>query len=491
MITVKKIIRTAGVLLLTVLLLNSCVSKKVEEFPFVSLDSIDLTPKTTEYRIIISATASAELTSAAEELRDRLHEKTSATVSVCPYSDELIYKMTVWDIYVGNTGCDYSAEALRDMRSDDYTCRSYDYYSIIGGRNDSATESAIDRYISELLPLATYCDFIPEGGGFDYFGSYAVENITLLEARLSQFEIICDKDVSAEVNTAYAFRSDLSTRAGYYLDISYGDTNGKSISFKLDKNCNAGEAYVSASDGGIYVRAASAYGLKVASERLLNIICPEGSTGSFSPSIPEELFVAYSEPILDLSFLCLSGILPIGAPSEITDIQSAVDENSPDAVFFGELTDSDKERISNVLSDYNDENSLSVFVQNNVSAELICRERAGGLLLEGYRVTGKGIDMALLYVSGSADINTDIELPQELISSGLPVLTVIHTFNSREVRAVYDENPNFSRVCSDSVTLYGDSFSFVCYADTGHLSVSLSALEDSCGYRQISVRAIG
>ena len=96
----------------------------------------------------------------------------------------------------------------------------------------------------------------------------------------------------------------------------------------------------------------------------------------------------------------------------------------------------------------------------------------------------------MLYVSGSANAATEIKLPDELDTDGIPVLAVIHTFNSEEVRVVRDGNGNFSEVCSDSFELYGDTFSYACYADMGYLSVSLSAVDNSCAYRQISVKAI-
>lgn len=493
MITVRKFIRTAGVLLLTVLLFNSCTSKKVEDFPYVSLDTIDTAVKACEYRIIIPATASAELTAAAEALRDGLRSKKPLPVEIYLDSDELYYKMNIWDIYVGNTGSEYSRQALRNMRSEDYTCRSYNGYSIIGGRSDSATVSAINRYISEILPLVGVFDFIPDGGGFDLSGSYEIEGITLLNTDILRFTVVCDKGSSGAVSVAHSFRSALSDRAGYYLDLSYGNAEGKSISFVLDPNCNDGEAYVSASDNGIAVRAASVYGLRTAADRLLDIICPRGSVGSLSPELTEELFVAYSEPMLELSSLCLSGILPIDAPTEITDITSAICDNSPDAVFFGALDDSDTARIQNALSEYqaiSAENASDVLGLYGVSAELIYRESSGGLLCEGYRLRGNGLELALLYVSGSANAATEIELPDELDTDGLPVLAVIHTFNSEEVRVVRDGNGNFSEVCSDSFELYGDTFSYACYADMGYLAVSLSAGDNSCAYRQISVKAI-
>ena len=280
----------------------------------------------------------------------------------------------------------------------------------------------------------------------------------------------------------------------YSVDVaSVCSTEGKSISFKLDSSRNDGEAYVSASDGGITVSAASVYGLKTAADRLLDIICPEGSTGSLSPKLSGELFVAYSEPTVSLSFLCLSGILPIDASSEITDVTWAVSDNSPHGVFLGELGDSDKARIQSALPDYGDvsaESGSAVLALTHLSSELIYRESSGGLLREGYRLKGNGLDLILLYVSGSADADTDIELPQELVSVGLPVVAVLHNYNGEEVRAVCEGNGNFSKVYSDSVAHYGDIFSYACYADTGCLSVSLSAADNSCGYRQISIKAI-
>ena len=52
----RRIIRTFGILMLTVLLLNSCGSKNVDELPFVPLDT-STDDMMTEYRVIISRAA--------------------------------------------------------------------------------------------------------------------------------------------------------------------------------------------------------------------------------------------------------------------------------------------------------------------------------------------------------------------------------------------------------------------------------------------------
>ena len=383
MITVKNLIRTACVLLLSVLLLNSCVSKKVEDFPFVPLDTVDLSDKISEYRIIISDTASNELTGAAETLRDRLQEKTSVPVTVLLDSDELVYKTAVWNIYVGNTCSNASQQALRDMRVNDYTCRSFDGYSVIGGRSDGASIAAIERYISELLPLADHFQFIPEGGGFDFVGDYAVSEVTLLGLDISQFEISYDENSPLSANIAHTLRDSIAERTGYYLGTVSGDGTKPYISLRIGNGYGEGKAYIFSSADGIQIQAHSATGLRVAAEKLLDIICPEGSFGALSPTVPTELSISYSEPICRLASLSLYGLLPIDAASEITDICSAVKGSDPELFLCGNIGKDDRKRIDDNLSDYRE-------LGNADSSAVFGSSEASAALGDKLKVVGKG-----------------------------------------------------------------------------------------------------
>ncbi len=494
MITVKKLIKTASTLLLTVFLLNSCMSNNDEELPFVPVDPSETEDTVSEYRLVISESASAYLSNAVNDLRERIEEKTATSTSVCTDSYAVIKDGRTWDILVGYTDLDVSRQAMKNMRRDDYTCRSYDGYTIIGGKSDNATLVAIERFAAEILPVSDGSCLIPKDGGFDFVGNYAVEGLTLLSADASAYSVFCDRDDPAEINIASDFIQTLSDRTGYIPELVHTNTHDRQIVFEIDKGCEADIAYISASERGVTLRANSAFGLRAATERLLELICPDGCTGRLSPELPEEIAVPYSCPNISLASLCLGGLLPIDSPSEITDIVSAINENSPDLMLLGELEDTDRTRIKNSLSGYGDisaEGGSMILARSDASAELVFFEVSSGLRREGYRIKGDNIDILLLYVTGTADGDITLELPAELSGQGVPTVAVVHTYNGGEVSIGRGENSFFEEAVSELVTVYGDSFGFSCSADSRYISASVSDTDDDCGYRQMLIKKIG
>ncbi len=490
MITVKKLLRLGGMLLLVTLLFSSCMSGVLGDLPFLPADGAD-SEVIGLYRIVMPWDASAELSQAISSLRTSIAEKTGVKTEIYRSGDRLENYTDAWDIYVGYCSAERVYLAMRDMRSEDYTCRSYDgRYTVIGGRSEAMTLKAIERFASEILPASDNRRLIPEGGGFDVKGEYPVESVTLLGTDISQYVILCDRDVSGEVSTAYSLRQAITDRAGYYMDIKHEYGDNKNIMLSIDEDCLEGEAYILATEDGVLLRAHSPWGLRIAARDFLDILCPEGSAGRLVPSVSESLLISYTEPVFSIASFCGKDAT---APIDITHICLEVDVNEPQAILFGELGAEDKERVQSSLTDYNDRSSetgMTVMTLGQIGAEVIYTERISELRVEGYRLRSGDFEFILLYVSGSVDSDTYIEIPEALKAEGLPIAAIVHGVNSSYVTVTWEENEDFGLKHDQSVTEYGDVYAYRYYIDKGHLTASLGPAGEMKGYRQINIRQI-
>ena len=292
---VVKIIRTVGIMLFSVLFLISCSSKNVEELPFISLGSDDKT-LITEYRIVASRASSGQLLSYAERLCEELGDKTGVS-SKLSYDDEYFpVSDGTWIVYIGNVDVTIVKDHLRLMRSDDYTCRSFDRVTVIGGRNDSSTVIAIERFIEEILPVSNEYRPIPEGGGFDHFGSYDAERLSVGGTSISEFEIsVTSVDDVEAVALAYELRNELSDTFGYWLDVRTGKRSetGRGIYIGTDKTCADGRGELSFSGNDIFLEAVDKAGLEKLTDVFLQLLKSDGDTGILEPIIPEHIYVPH------------------------------------------------------------------------------------------------------------------------------------------------------------------------------------------------------
>ena len=137
MTTVKgfsKIKRIAALLSSALLLLTGCSAAVNEELPFIPLG--EEVEQVSEYRVIISRSASGEVIDKAEALCDGIEAQTGVATLMFYDDETLLYREDSCEIIIGETSRTVSRVLLRGMRRDDYICATEGTRTVIGGRSD-------------------------------------------------------------------------------------------------------------------------------------------------------------------------------------------------------------------------------------------------------------------------------------------------------------------------------------------------------------------
>ena len=485
-----KFFRAVCLLLLSVLFLNSCVSNNDEKLPFVTLDEAN-NAIVLEYRIVVSRTSSGEVLEAARELCDSIGEQTGVETRLS-YDDETVYiSDSTWVVYVGNVNTSAVRDILRNMRSEDYICRSYDRETLIGGRSDDATLTAILRYKNEILPVSDRFRLIPEGGGFEYKGEYSLKTLYVGDASVQDFEIVVHSAQDIEViDIAYSLRQRISDTTGYWLDIHIGSRSktGRGIYVIKDSECQLGRAELSNSKTDVILRAKDRKGLEKISDTFMELLISDADKELQKPNIPNALYVPYGEVSCNIALSLLS-YLPIFGSMELnTDFKNTVAEYSPDILLGGEVSDENVRIISNLLDGYD---SLSAdgsmaLVADNINSERLNTERYGEILCEVFYVKHGALEFMLVYLSGKATENINIELENIVGDTPLPVIAASYT-EGAQVGVTQAGQPYFDTVISSDCGFYKNEFLFVCHTDLSRLSVADCGECDSYGIKLITV----
>ena len=486
-----KFFRAVCLLLLSVLFLNSCVSNNDEKLPFVTLDETN-NAIVSEYRIVVSRTASGEVLEAARELCSSIGEQTDVDTRLS-YDDETVYVSdSTWVVYVGYVDTSAVRDILRNMRSEDYICRSYDRETIIGGRSDGATLNAILRFKNEILPVSDRFRLIPEGGGFEYKGEYSLNTLYIGDASVQDFEIVVYSAQDTEViDTAYSLRQRISDTTGYWLDVCIGSRSktGRGIYVIKDSECQLGRAELSNSKNDVILRAKDRKGLEKIADTFMNLLTSDSDKVIQKPNIPSALYVPYGEISCDLALSLLS-YLPIFGSMELNaDFKNTVAEYSPDILLGGAVTDEKRSIISNLLDNYDvlSADGGMALGGENINIERIKTEQYREVLCDTFYVKHGALEFMLVYLSGKATENISIELENIVGNTPLPIIAVSYTEGGEQVSVTHAGQPYFDTVISSDCSFYKRGFSFVCHTDVSRLSVTDGGDCDTYGIKLITI----
>ncbi|MBQ8850012.1 MAG: hypothetical protein IJ011_06770 [Clostridia bacterium] len=493
MITFGKIARIVSVMTLAVLLFTSCASNNVEqEYPFISLGTEE-NEVITEYRIVIPSSASAKLSDAARLLCEAIETETGVTSELYYDSENVENTEGAWTVYVGEVNSTDASKHIRFMRSKDYTCRSYGNFTVICGANDSATLTAIERFKTEILPVSDEKRLIPDGGGFDYEGSYPAESLSIGEADISDYAIFAYRNDDADaLSCAYELRDNISEAFGYWLDVHIGSPSDEQRYIYIEingKDCMSGRAELEFTGKSVILKAPDAYGIKTVTERFFELLCADGKEGTLSPKLPSSLFIPYHSTETQIGSFSLFDILPFDALSEITALCGAIGEYSPDMFMCGALEDTDAQNLREAVSSYSalTDNGGAAFSKPDVILERRSSKNIGGLLAESFYVKDGELEFIFVYICGSETADTQIDISELVGDTPYPVVAAVHTYNCGSVSLTRGGSPYFCKAIEKENLLYGNRYSYSCYADLDRLSVIESGQRDSCGYRQITV----
>ena len=155
LITVKRLVSLALVCLLS-LSLFACSSGSADLHNLLNQGAGEeyTNPAAACDVVIVPSTASDALIARARTLCTELAARTGIPASFFFDNEALPKQDDVRLILLGNTAHALSDKHLGDLRRDDYLCALDEDALILGGKSDSATLAAIDRFSAELLPYA-------------------------------------------------------------------------------------------------------------------------------------------------------------------------------------------------------------------------------------------------------------------------------------------------------------------------------------------------
>ena len=510
-----KYLRAFGILLLTALFLISCSSNNIDDFPFVTVGGSDDSEATeaetvyeyTKYRVIISRLASGELSNISRLLCEKIQENTGVYTTLC-YDDE--YSKGAegeWAVFVGNVDIDRVKEVIRPMRSKDYICRSFEDKTLIGGKNDSATVTAVGRFIDEILPVSDAHRLIPEGGGFEYFGEYTVEGLYVEGVSIGDFDIVVedDRDIPA-LRIAYALRDKISETFGFYLDVKHKKEAelGKNICIYTDSKCQVGRAELQYAENNIVLKAVDSTGLSKMTDTFFELLCSSGMSGELRVTIPKNLYSYYGDASFNeneqgatdhgvgqckLVFTVMDILPEIDSPLALTELRETVTEYSSDLLLFGKGSGSDGEILEENFREYrNISDELGCAF---VGSDIVCVRKAvddkGDLLCDVFSVRCGEAEFLLVYISGSTEDDMVIDIAELTGETDLPTVAIVYTENIGNITLVDSCHSFFDKVSESSSDIYGKAVSYKCYADVSRVIISDENSDNKFGIEAINI----
>lgn len=505
----RKKLAVLMILLLTALFLASCSSDNVDNFPFVTIGESgnDETAYVhSKYRVVVSRLASGELLEAVDGLCDRIEEKTGVYTAFS-YDDEYgDLSEGEWLIAVGNVDIHGVTELLGLMRSNDYLCRSLTDMTVIGGRSDSATVVAIERFLNEILPVSDAERLIPEGGGFEYSGDYAVKGLYIGGVSVGSFDIVVeDSRDTVALESAYALRDKISETFGYWLDVSNkaAPNSEKNIHIYTDSKCQVGRAELECVGNGIILKAADRTGHLKNVDSFFSLLCSEGTSGELRVTVPRNLYsyyggfnvtdteqTSYSPSQCKIAFTALEALPKLNSPDAITVFRDAALQNEPQLVLLGNGVGLDIDTVKENFSGYQ---NIAVeygyaLSGENITCAKISESEKNGVLYQVFTVrSGEGA-FVLVYVSGSSATDQFADVGELVGEKDLPVVAVSYIEGGGKIIFNGDGRGFFEKVAEQNISIYGRTLSYNCCVDVNRVAVTDESVDDKYGIRTVNIQ---
>ncbi|MBE6689778.1 MAG: hypothetical protein E7590_00645 [Ruminococcaceae bacterium] len=191
----------------------------------------------TEYVIVRDYKASNAILAAVNEVVESIKANIGADVIIkeC-FSDlenEPLDVVTAKEILIGNTNRPESAEAVKGMRSKDYTISMHGEKLVIAGGGEAGTLTAITKFMNDIV--AEQGDRFAVRSGefqnlvmnekttFNYVGTYSYSQASLGGISINSFNMIYPKNSDDCKNFANELSAYISRETGYDLNV-YKDT---------------------------------------------------------------------------------------------------------------------------------------------------------------------------------------------------------------------------------------------------------------------------
>lgn len=221
--------------------------------------------------VIIPNGCSGELSVKAEELVEGIRAKTGILTSL-KYDNELTsIPQKSCEILIGSTNRLASENAIDDLRNDEYVCRWDNGAIVVCGRSDGSTVSAIERFISDVLPFASKQSLMLSNVVLEYTVDYAIERITLNGYDLYDYVLVYpNENWCREKEIALMLRDMIKARSGYYLEVISAAEVDKRTGRIISLYGMGDKSSIAPYQNGISLEGTDAYSMSLVALRFVN-----------------------------------------------------------------------------------------------------------------------------------------------------------------------------------------------------------------------------
>ncbi|MBP3369834.1 MAG: hypothetical protein J6L85_03685 [Clostridia bacterium] len=340
--------------------------------------------------MVIPNNASGDFVARVEDLAKQIYEKTSISTVVKYDSQPMSYGSGILEILIGNTSRTVSQEIFKPFRDGDYICRYERDVILLGGKSESATLTAIDRFEKEILPGVTRTTFMSAHAHFEERGEYSVDALLLNGFGIYDYTVVCgESDDEREI--AKVLQQYISQRSGYTLDVrtydSVDSSVAKTIRIYLDETCKSNEAIIERVGNNVEICAGTSYGLSASAFELARVLLPENINGEYDAHVNGKRIVEYRNDTFRMAIVCAEY-----KDEATSDFILGLSETV--ASFDGELAcffPVANELIENMEESCADNYSFSLIAGS--SAAVICKEELYDSMIDSYKDGALHIDL--------------------------------------------------------------------------------------------------
>ena len=295
-------------LLLAFCFLTSCASCKddggLDKFEQLIVSTSppedDGEPFASAIYVVIPRSSGFELVARAQLLADAVSEKTGIATFL-KYDSEQTVSGT-FEILLGYTSRLVTKENFSALRQGDYICRYDRGYIVLGGRTESATIDAIDKFESDILPGASYAAIMSKDAHFEVYADHEIDEFTLNGYPIYEYTVAYCKESYeiADVISKY-----VKKYSGYTLshkqENSYDPQTSRCIWLLIDDE-GENAASIASKDGNIVLSAPDLCGLSLAATIFTSELEEELSKEFAHVRFDGNRVLSYSKSGVELSF---------------------------------------------------------------------------------------------------------------------------------------------------------------------------------------------
>jgi hypothetical protein len=303
----------------------------------------------TLYRVVVANGCSDGVLDAAKRLAEEIYAKTGVECVIELDTANVSEKEKSVNVLLGHTNRSASSVTLSKLKAQDYVCKLVGSDVVIGGGNDTATLTAVERFIGEILPNANSVT-LNVGIGFEYYGTYELGEVRLCGEDIRAYSLTATDDETYRM--AANFRDAFAKSSGIYLDINTDRkalSDRKELIFKVDATVKNAE--ISRIGEDVLLVGSDAYSLSVAVGRFFDMLNDADENGTVSLEISDKLELTYDECKIRVASVVIDAYDGSIGGSKINDLKNALDNAKCEALLLGEMTYEVWQDVEFVLGD--------------------------------------------------------------------------------------------------------------------------------------------